>query len=331
MATVFIESKETDPAYNLALEQYVFDCLPRDQEYFMLWQNDNAIIVGKHQNTAGEINAKYVEDNGIRVIRRLSGGGAVYHDVGNINFTFIVDANNIESLNLHSFCEPVVKALAKIGVKAEVTGRNDITIDGQKFSGNAQYIKEKRIMHHGTIMFDSNLPVVAAALNVSKDKIESKGVKSVRSRVTNVKPHVKEDVTIQEFWDILRRYMVDDRDMRQYHLTEEDEKAVRKIRDERYATWDWNFGYSPDYSIQKERRVDGVGKIQVMMEVEKGRIKAYTTFGDYFGTGEASELEEILTNCALEKSALEEALKDVDIDYYYTNLTKKDFIDILLQ
>jgi len=331
MATIFLESKETDPAYNLALEQYVFDFLPRDQEYFMLWQNDNAIIVGKHQNTAEEINAKYVEENGIRVVRRLSGGGAVYHDMGNINFTFIVDAKNIESLNLHSFCEPVVKALAKIGVTAEVTGRNDITIDGQKFSGNAQYIKQKRIMHHGTIMFDSNLPVVAAALNVSKDKIESKGVKSVRSRVTNVKPHVKGEVTLQEFWEILRRYMVEDQDMQSYHLTEEDERAVQKLREERYATWDWNFGYSPDFSIQKERRIEGVGKIQVFMEVEKGYIKAYATYGDYFGTGEASELAEILMDCALEKTALEEALKDVDISYYYNNLTKEDFIDILLQ
>ena len=151
----------TDPAWNLAAEQYVFDRLPRDRTYFMLWQNDNAIIIGKHQNTAAEINEQFVRENGVRVVRRLSGGGAVYHDMGNLNFTFIADAGDMESINFRLFCRPVVAALAKIGVTAEINGRNDMTIDGQKFSGNSQYLKEGRVMHHGTIMFDSNLDLVA--------------------------------------------------------------------------------------------------------------------------------------------------------------------------
>ena len=185
MKLSYLDLMTTDPSYNLAMEQYVFDCLPRDRMYFMLWQNDNAIIVGKYQNTIAEINEEAVRERGIRVVRRLSGGGAVYHDMGNLNFTFITDVGESNALDLKLFCEPVVRTLATLGVKAEVNGRNDITIDGKKFSGNSQYIRQGRVMHHGTIMFDSDLSVVSEALRVDPTKIQTKGIRSVRSRVTN--------------------------------------------------------------------------------------------------------------------------------------------------
>ena len=157
MKLSYLDLMTTDPSYNLAMEQYVFDCLPRDRMYFMLWQNDNAIIVGKYQNTIAEINEEAVRERGIRVVRRLSGGGAVYHDMGNLNFTFITDVGESNALDLKLFCEPVVRTLATLGVKAEVNGRNDITIDGKKFSGNSQYIRQGRVMHHGTIIFPYSL------------------------------------------------------------------------------------------------------------------------------------------------------------------------------
>lgn len=331
MAMVYLESSSTDPSFNLALEQFVFDQLPRDKEYFMLWQNDNAIIIGKHQNTAEEVNEEYVRENGIKVVRRLSGGGAVYHDMGNINFTFIMNAEHAETMDLQSFCIPVIRALEKIGVHAEVNGRNDITIDGKKFSGNAQYRKEGRIMHHGTILFDSNLSVVAAALNVTKDKIESKGVKSVRSRVTNVKPYVPEEITLQQFWEVLKRYMVEEQNMEQYKLEKDEMKMIEELQKERYATWEWNYGYSPKYSIQKERRVENCGKIQICMDVEKGRIKAFTTYGDYFGNGDPADIANALIGCPLEPSALESALENLSIGYYFNNLTSEELIKIILQ
>lgn len=168
MKLSYLDLMTTDPSYNLAMEQHVFDCLPRDRMYFMLWQNDNAIIVGKYQNTIAEINEEAVRERGIRVVRRLSGGGAVYHDMGNLNFTFITDVGESNALDLKLFCEPVVRTLATLGVKAEVNGRNDITIDGKKFSGNSQYIRQGRVMHHGTIMFDSDLSVVSEALRVDR-------------------------------------------------------------------------------------------------------------------------------------------------------------------
>ena len=243
MKLSYLDLMTTDPSYNLAMEQYVFDCLPRDRMYFMLWQNDNAIIVGKYQNTIAEINEEAVRERGIRVVRRLSGGGAVYHDMGNLNFTFITDVGESNALDLKLFCEPVVRTLATLGVKAEVNGRNDITIDGKKFSGNSQYIRQGRVMHHGTIMFDSDLSVVSEALRVDPTKIQTKGIRSVRSRVTNVAEHLPEKVTLPEFRRILLENILKENPGEAYPLTQDDLAAVEKLRAERYATWEWNYGF----------------------------------------------------------------------------------------
>ena len=173
MKLSYLNLTTTDPTINLATEQYVFEQLPKDRTYFMLWQNDNAIIIGKHQNTLAEINEKYVKENNISVVRRLSGGGAVYHDLGNLNFTFITDANKQANIDFHLFCQPIVKTLKSIGIHAEINGRNDITIDGKKFSGNSQLIRDGRVLHHGTILFQSDLTIVGKALQVNAEKIQA--------------------------------------------------------------------------------------------------------------------------------------------------------------
>lgn len=327
----YLESSETDPRYNLALEQYVFDSLPPEHEYFMLWRNDNAIIVGKHQNTAGEVNAAYVREKGIRVVRRLSGGGAVYHDLGNVNFTFIVTSKNLGAFDFASFCRPVVRALAELGVTAEINGRNDMTIDGKKFSGNAQYCKRGRVMHHGTILYDSDLSIVERALTVSRDKIESKGLQSVRSRVTNVKSHMPRDIPVERFIDSLRDAMFREYGLVPYTLTREDLAAVQKLRDTVYASWDWNYGASPAYSIRKERRVEGCGKLEVLMNVERGAIAEIAFFGDYFGNGDTAELAALLTGRRPDKEDLAAALAGVDIGAYFHNLDLAAFLSILTE
>lgn len=329
MSMIYLESPSTDPYFNLALEQYVFDELPRNNEYFMLWQNDNAIIIGKHQNTIEEINAAYVKEHGVRVARRLSGGGAVYHDLGNLNFTFITDAGDEKKINLAMFCDMIVNALAEIGINAEISGRNDITIDGRKFSGNSQYIKQGRIMHHGTILFDSDLSIIAKALNVSHDKIESKGIKSVRSRVTNIKEYLKEDLSLDRFREALKHNILGTT-TDQYQLTQADIAAINRLRDQRYATWEWNYGRSPKCSIQKETRVDQCGKIQIHMEVENGVITSLATYGDYFGADESGDVEKALIGCPFREEDLLKALDNIDVGYYYSNLSKEMLVDIIL-
>ena len=328
---IYIESESFDPHFNLALEQYVFDNLDKNENYFMLWQNDNAIIVGKHQNTVAEINAEYTKENNIKVVRRLSGGGAVYHDLGNLNFTFIVSAGGgYEQFNFSDFCKPIIELLNSLGVNAVLNGRNDMSIEGKKFSGNSQYAKRGRIMHHGTIMFDSDLDIVGNSLVVSKDKIQSKGVTSIRSRVTNIKPHMQTDVSIEEFKRLLVNHVFKGAKVPQYHLTEEDIKKIEALASEKYRTWDWNYGSSPKYSVIKERRFEGVGGITVCMDVENGIIKDFDIYGDYFGNGDKSNLKEILVGKQLKKDVVEDSLKDICIGDYINKLEKDEFIDLLI-
>ena len=327
----YIESDSTDPYYNLALEQYVFDQLSQADEYFMLWRNDNAIIIGKHQNTVGEIDEAFIQKRGITVVRRLSGGGAVYHDLGNVNFTFIVAAKNLGAFDFASFCRPVVKALAAFGVPAEINGRNDMTIDGKKFSGNAQYAKKNRVMHHGTILYDSDLTVVGRALAVSKDKIESKGLKSVRSRVTNVKDFMREEIPVELFMEALREAMFRENDLTPYSLTPDDLAAVARLRQERYNTWDWNYGASPAYNILKKRRVEGCGSIEVHMNVDKGVITNIAFYGDYFSNLDASDLAPLLVGRRPEAGDLAEALRGIAVGDYFHNLDLDAFIAVLTQ
>lgn len=326
-----IESSCTDPYTNLALEQYIFDRLDHRHSYFMLWQNDNAVIIGKNQNTAAEINASYIKERQITVARRLSGGGAVYHDLGNLNFTFIADAKGGEAFDFVRFCRPIRNALADMGVEVEISGRNDMTIAGKKLSGNSQYIKRGRIMHHGTIMYDSNLSVLAQALKVPNDKLKSKGIPSIQSRVTNVKPFMAQDVGIEAFREALRRYMIQETGMERYVLSAQDWSEIQRLRTVRYSTWEWNYGASPSYQHHKARRFPGCGRIEVCMNVREGILEQLAFYGDYFGNEVTDQLAAQLTGCRLNEADLRERLKAIDVSQYFANLGKNAFIELLLQ
>ena len=268
---IYIKNDDNRPQFNLALEQYVFESLNQFDKIFLLWINEPSIIVGKNQNTIEEINLDYIKENNINVVRRLSGGGAVYHDYGNLNYTIISKSKETSAFNFEAFSRPVIEVLAKLGVEAEFTGRNDIVIDGRKFCGNAQYMKKGRVLHHGAMLFDTDLNVLGKALKVSKDKIESKGVKSVRSRVTNIKEHLKDDITVEDFKQLLLEHMFrNDKDIKEYKLTEEDYANINKLMEERYSTWEWNFGESPEFNINKSNRFPA-GKVEVKIHVEDER------------------------------------------------------------
>ena len=328
----YIESQDTDPYRNLALEQFVFDKLDRANNYFMLWQNYNAIIVGKYQNTNAEINSVFVKEKNIAVVRRLSGGGAVYHDLGNLNFTFITTAAGASGgIDFAAFCEPIRKALCSLGIPVEISGRNDMTVEGMKFSGNAQYIKEGRVMHHGTILYDSDLSVLSLALNPGDDKIESKGIKSIRSRVTNIRPFMKTDMPISNFWTALKNYMISAFDMRELKLTNEQNAGVDRLKEKVYAQWSWNYGSSPPFTLRKVRRIEGCGKIEIFLEIgEEGKIKNIAFYGDFFGNKDLSEFGEKLIGHRLEYSDLKTALSNTDISQYFHALETEAFLSLLL-
>ena len=322
----YLESPSRDPYFNLALEEYVFERMDKSKSYFMLWQNDNTIVVGKYQNTAEEIDQAYVDAHGIRVARRLSGGGAVYHDKGNLNFTFIVDQADAPGLNFKIFVEPVIRALARFGVHAAFTGRNDLTIDGMKFSGNAQYARRGRLLHHGCIMLDSNLTSVADALRVKEAKFDSKAVKSVRSRVTTINAHAPAPISMEDFKGALKECAMASGELEPCTLTEEDLAAIRKLRDEKYATWAWNYGFSPAYDMRREMKFPA-GLVTAHLSAEGGKIKAVRFYGDFFG-GELGELEGAMAGLPLD-GHLTEALEALRVGDYMSGITAEELSRLL--
>ena len=322
----YLESPSRDPYFNLALEEYVFERMDKSKSYFLLWQNDNTIVVGKYQNTAEEIDQAYVDAHHIRVARRLSGGGAVYHDRGNLNFTFIVDRADAPGLNFKVFVRPVVEALARFGVHAEFTGRNDLTIDGMKFSGNAQYARRGRLLHHGCIMLDSNLTSVADALRVKEAKFDSKAVKSVRSRVTTINAHAPAPISMEDFKGALKECAMASGELEPCTLTEEDLAAIRKLRDEKYATWAWNYGFSPAYDMRREMKFPA-GLVTAHLSAEGGKIKAVRFYGDFFG-GELGELEGAMAGLPLD-GHLTEALEALRVGDYMSGITAEELSRLL--
>ena len=327
---VFIEAFTTDPAFNLAMEEYFFEAMPRDRSYFMTWQNDNAIIIGKHQNTLSEINLPFVQSHGIRVVRRLSGGGAVYHDLGNLNFTFITDAEANQQVDLRRFCQPIADTLSSLGVHATVDGRNDILIDGKKVSGNAQYVRQGRVMHHGTILFDSNLSVLGQALQVDTNKFQAKGIKSVRSRVANVRSCLKQDMTMTEFRKALAEHLLKHSDVEVYTLTDEDIAAIHRIRESRYALWEWNFGASPPCTLVRKARIEGCGTVEAQIQMESGCISGIRFCGDYFSTYAPEQLAQKLIGIPFTREACRDALAGCDAGEYITGLKNDELISLLM-
>ncbi|KGR78058.1 lipoate--protein ligase [Ureibacillus manganicus] len=327
----FIDNKGiTDPRVNLAIEEYILRNLDVDKDsYLLFYINQPSIIIGRNQNTIEEINTDYVEDNGVIVVRRLSGGGAVYHDLGNLNFSFITKDDGESFHNYKKFTQPVVDALAKLGVQAELSGRNDILAEGRKVSGNAQYATKGRMFSHGTLMFDLNIDSVVDSLKVKQDKIESKGIKSVRSRVTNIKPFLKEDITIEDFkLEILKSIFGGEEQINYYELTEEDWEKIHEISRTRYQTWEWNYGKSPRFNIQKTERFPS-GGIDIRLEVNKGIIEEIKIYGDFFGVGEVSEIEELLTGVQYSRDSLAEKLGSIDVAHYFGGITKEEFLKLI--
>lgn len=321
---IIYRSPSKDPAWNLAMEEYFFQRMDRSQSYFLLWQNHNTVVIGKNQNTLAEIDSDYISSQGIRVVRRLSGGGAVYHDDGNLNFTFITDAPEGGQIDLHRFCLPIAEALRSFGVDAVIGGRNDITVDGKKFSGNAQYVQEGRVMHHGTLMFDSDLTVLQNALRVNREKIASKGIQSVASRVTNLRPYLPDDVTMEQFAQRLLQYLSCLDVIGFCTLTDADLAEIRKIKEARYDTWEWNYGRSPEFTWSNSRRIEGCGWISLRLRVEEGLIRDLRLTGDFFGNRDVSGLTEALEGCAFRSEAVLERLSRIPVEEYVHNLTAQE-------
>lgn len=319
-----IHHHSVDPYFNIATDEYIFKHIKED--CFMLWQNDNAIIVGMHQNTLAEINIEYVKEHGIKVVRRLSGGGAVYHDMGNLNYSFTRTGENSEMVDFKKYTLPILEVLQSLGVDARFEGRNDLTIGGKKFSGNAEHVFKNKVLHHGTLLFTSEMKSVAGALKINPLKYSDKAVKSVPKRVTNISDHLATPITLEEFTQKIMDHIISTHDdCILYEFTEKDLAAIQKIRDEKYATWEWNYGTSPDYNFKKGIRTDG-GTLEMNLDVKEGMIKKAKIYGDFFNEKNIGEIEIALENTAHEESALRKKLDQYEIGKYFHNMNAEDLL-----
>lgn len=327
----FVDNKGiTDPRINLAIEEYLLKKMDVEKDPFLLFYiNEPSIIIGKNQNTAEEINTDYVDSNGIHVVRRLSGGGAVYHDLGNLNYSFITVDDGESFRNFRKFTEPVVQGLQSLGVNAELSGRNDLMAEGRKISGNAQFSTRGRMFSHGTLMFDTEIDAVVSALKVSKEKIESKGIKSIRSRVANISEFLKEPMSVEEFrMAILHSIFEGQENVQYYELTDQDWENIHELSNERYGNWDWNYGKSPKFNIKHSHRFP-VGGIDVRLQVEKGIVQDAHIYGDFFGVGDISEVEQAIAGSKYERASLEKAIAEIDIPKLLGGITTEEFLKLI--
>ena len=334
---LFVDNQENnDPRTNIALETYLVENRLTDQPLLLFYINEPSIIIGRNQNTVEEVNQRYVEEHGIHVVRRMSGGGAVYHDLGNFSYCFIQEEHG-PARDFSVFTRPVIEALHQMGVTgAKLEGRNDLLIDGKKFSGNAMYIRNGRMTAHGTILYDADLDAVTVALKPRADKIESKGIKSVRSRVTNIRPYVADayqHLNTREFRDhlLLRIFGVNSRaDVPEYTLSADDWAQVAAIRAERFANWDWNYGRSPAFTSERYHKYPQ-GAVDFRFNVEQGgNIREIKIYGDFFGVGDIADVEKRLTGIPYRRDAISAAFADIDTALYFGGIAAKDLIDQLV-
>ncbi len=326
-----------DATTNLAIEYFLLNEKKLDEAILLFYINENAIIIGKNQNTYEEINQDAIDELGVQVVRRFSGGGAVYQDMGNICFCFITEDDGNSFRDFGKFTQPVIEALHKMGASgAQLQGRNDLLIDGKKFSGNAMYSNNGRLTAHGTLMLDLDVEKVPLLLRPKEEKITSKGIKSVRSRVTNIMPYLNEDyqgIDILSFRQVLLMniFQVEDlEDIKEYVLTEEDWNRIEELRTNYFNNPDWNYGKNPKFQIKQSKRT-AAGQIEFSLNIENNKISDIKVNGDFFGLGDIADVEKALTGVAYDRQSLEVVLDSLNLKRYFGNVDTEELVDLLLK
>lgn len=326
---LIIDSPSNNAYFNIATEEYLLNRF-RKEDIFLLYINAPSIIVGKFQNTLAEINLEFVKEKEIKVVRRMSGGGTVYHDLGNLNFSFHTLLGQHDFMDFSIFTKPVLDLLNSLGVPAVLQGRNDLLVDGKKFSGNAKLARQGKMIQHGTILLNSEMEVLSQALKVNPLKFVDKATKSTRSRVTNLNQYLPENIGTEELKNLLTQEIIKNNpEAERYELTPEDIEGIEKLVTEKYETWDWNYGFSPNYNFKKAIKIPA-GFIEVHLDVVKGTIEKAKIFGDFFASHSIEDLENKLIGAKHKISDIDEVLSSVDLTQYFGKVTKDEVLDVFL-
>ncbi|HOC52544.1 MAG TPA: lipoate--protein ligase [Caldisericia bacterium] len=326
---IYIKNSSTDPYFNLAFEEYFLRYVDLDDTIFSLWRSKPSVVVGKHQNTFKEINHKFVSEHNILVARRITGGGTVYHDLGNLNFTLITKVDHFDIMDIKAYIIPIVQVLNKMGINAQLSERNSITIDGKKISGTAEAFANKKLLCHGTLLFDTDINILNEALKVKETKIESKSVKSVPGEVTNIKDFLGKKYDILTFENKILAQISSDIPFREYSLNENDIKNIEKLAKEKFSTWDWIYGESPPFIIRNTKKFP-YGNITFSAKIERGGIVKKISFeGDIINFSSITYIEQLLQGKKYECKSFKDILKNIKISKYFGNITLEELLSLL--
>ncbi|ADG40134.1 MULTISPECIES: lipoate--protein ligase [Leuconostoc] len=326
----FINYFNQDAYTNIAMDAWLLKNLHPDKPVFSLWQNKRAVIVGENQNTFSEVNADYIDAHDVQVVRRVSGGGSVYHDLGNICFTFFVPVASSAHVDFRQFVKPMADALESVGIHVDISGRNDLEIDGKKISGNAQRYAGGYLMHHGTLLWNTDVDAMVRSLNVADEKFISKAAKSVRSRVGNIKDYAPKELTIEKFIAQLQYYLTNEGKDGEYKLSETQKNDILKLRDDQFSNWSWNYGMSPKFMYNNHAKFDG-GSIDTQIDVEDGKITDINFTGDFLGVRDWREMKAQFIGLPFTRQAVSQVLEDNKNGQYFGSITIDELLRTFFQ
>ena len=323
----YLKNPSTNPYYNMAFDEYCLESLPIDEPVFFLWQNRPAVIVGFNQEVNTEVNLDYLKENGIDLVRRVTGGGAVYHDLENLNYTIVGRSEDLER-DYPEYASLLAKALQTLGVPATLSGRNDILVEGRKVSGFAKRVCKNRLMVHGTLMYNVDVDVLTHVLNPSTTKLQSKGIASVRSRVANLCDYLPEIPDIQTFSQRLEEILSNNYTDTEYQLTETDLANIQRLTDKKFATWEWNYGRSPKATLVHSARL-ACGTVEIHLTLAENRIASCRFGGDFLGNLPASDVEKALTGIPYEINEIRKCLSKIEISRSFDRVSVDDLLEMM--
>ena len=324
----YIKNTNTNPHYNMAFDEYCLESLSIDEPVFFLWQNRPAVIVGFNQEVNTEVNLDYLKEQGIDLVRRVTGGGAVYHDFGNLNYTIVGPSEDLER-DYPEYAGIMMKALQSLGVPATLSGRNDILVEGRKVSGFAKRVCRNRLMVHGTLMYKVDVDVLTNVLSPSATKLQSKGVSSVRSRVANLCDYLPEIKDIQTFSQRLEEILSNHYADAEYQLSEDDLANIQRQTDEKFATWEWNYGRSPKATLTNSARL-ACGTVEIHLTLNENRISTCRFGGDFLGNLPTSEIELALKGVVYDRASIHHCLSQMEIGQYFDGVDAEDLVKLMI-
>lgn len=316
---IYLETNSMDPCFNLAFEEYILTHKTQG-DYLLLWQNENTVVIGQNQIAEAEVNLPVAREYHTKIVRRTTGGGAVYHDRGNLNYSFISTLSDVDQFSMDAFTQPVVAALQDLGLSAEASGRNDILVSGYKVSGTAQRIYKNRILYHGTLLFDADKTMAENVLQVNPLKFQGKHAKSVRARIGNIKDFLPEEMELSAFWMYLKKKLTEKNHMVEEKLTPMELEAVQKLSHEKYADPQWTFRHMPQFDFYNEKKWNG-GILEIRLCIAKEKITNAAFYGDFMSEMAVREIEQALIGTPYTPNAVRCVLEKFPLKRYFGEIT----------